>query len=130
MRIPGRNSSPYLVRLEPEAAFNHWVFEEGWGRHWGIFARSSVGLNGVRTHLRKFLMVKDPEGKQLYFRWYDPRVLRIFLPTCNAEELATLFGPFTSILCEAESADTAVVYTTEERQLKARKIPLTQPRPV
>jgi hypothetical protein len=35
---------------------------------------------------RRFLRVKDEDG--LVFRFYDPRVMRVYLPTCAAGELA------------------------------------------
>ncbi len=57
--------APYLVRLEQNHPFTTWLFAEGWGKHWGIFALSEAGLKTVRTHFRKFLMVKDAEGSQL-----------------------------------------------------------------
>lgn len=97
--------APYLVRLEPDAPFTDWLLAEGWGKHWGIFALSPANMPVVRRHFRTFLMVKNPEGKQVYFRYYDPRVLRTFLPTCNPEETATVFGPLISYLCEADKPD-------------------------
>ena len=59
-------------------------------------------LRTMRNHFRKLLTVYDPNGKPLLFRYYDPRVLRVYLPTCNAEELATIFGPINSYLLEDE----------------------------
>jgi len=90
--------APYLVRLEPDAPFTQWVLEKGWGAHWGIFAVSLGVLRDLRQHFRRFTMVRDPDGKQLYFRFYDPRVLRVFLPTCTPDELAEFFGP---VMCYA-----------------------------
>jgi len=46
----------------------------------------------MRQHFRRFITVHDESGKPLLFRYYDPRVLRTFLPTCNAKELAEIFG--------------------------------------
>lgn len=94
--------APYLVRLEPETEFTDWVIEKGWGNHWGIFAASRADLRAMRRHLRTLLTVYDPQGKPLYFRFYDPRVLRVYLPTCNAEELATVFGPVERYVMEGE----------------------------
>jgi hypothetical protein len=85
--------APYLVELGPESAFTQWVLEKGWGNHWGIFAVSHDYLRALRQHFRRFTMVYDPDGKPLYFRFYDPRVLRVFLPTCTAEEIEEFFGP-------------------------------------
>ena len=97
--------APYLVRLNPDTPFTNWVLADGWGQSWGIFALSTVDLERLRRHFRSFLMVKSPDGRQLYFRYYDPRVLRVYLPTCNAEELRFVFGPVQCLL--GESADSA-----------------------
>jgi len=54
----------------------------------------------MRRHLRRFLIVRAPDGKRLYFRYYDPRVLSVYLPTCNAAELQYIFGPVRQFVCE------------------------------
>ena len=85
--------APYLTALKPGAGFTDWLLTEGWGNHWGIYASSAANMKAMQKHFRTFLMVKDPDGKQLYFRYYDPRVLRVYLLTCNQQEVATVFGP-------------------------------------
>src|SRR5258708_30316159 len=76
--------SPYLVELKADAPFSEWVLGEGWGNHWGIFLVSPVDMPTMRRHLRSLQIVKDHTGKDLNFRYYDPRVFRVYLPTCNA----------------------------------------------
>ena len=115
--------APYLVELLPEHPFTDWLLAEGPGKHWGIFARGPDGLRAMRKHFRTFLLVKSPEGKNWYFRYYDPRVLRMYLPTCNAREIAHLFGPVSSYLTETE--DGAVVcWQHTGGTLAPRQIPL------
>jgi hypothetical protein len=97
--------APYLVRLEPGSEFANWVIGQGWGNHWGVFALTRAPLLDLRQHFRRFLTVHDSEGKPLYFRYYDPRVLRVYLPTCNAEELKTVFGPVTAYVLEGETPE-------------------------
>jgi Domain of unknown function (DUF4123) len=94
--------APYLVRLAENSPFTLWVLDKGWGNHWGIFARSPADLPTLRRHFRRFLKVYDANAKPLYFRYYDPRVLRVFLPTCNAGELDTMFGIVDRYLMEDE----------------------------
>lgn len=96
--------APYLVKLDREAPFTNWVLDRGWGNHWGIFAESGADLATLRNHFRRFLTVHDASGKPLLFRYYDPRVLRTYLPTCNAEELKTMFGPLQAYMMENEDA--------------------------
>ena len=104
-------AAPYLVELPPQSPFAELFLTRGLGNHWGLLAPSDAGLRTLRMHFRKLLSVWDPDGKPLYFRFYDPRVLRVYLPTCNAEELATLFGPVTAYYAEGETADTLVRFT-------------------
>ena len=93
--------APYLVELFPGTTFTDWLLSEGTqGDHWGIFARSPFSLTELRKHFRKFLTVYDDAGKPLLFRYYDPRVLVKFLPTCDEEALEKIFARVTDYLAE------------------------------
>src|SRR5712692_5681713 len=116
--------APYLVQLEQGTEFTKWVLEQGWGNHWGIFAVADAELPVMRRHFRRFLTVHDPDGKPLYFRYYDPRVLRAYLPTCNAEELKTMFGLIECFLLEDENPATALRFQLQDGSLKQQKLPL------
>ena len=94
--------APYLVELPPDAPFTRWVISEGWGNHWGIFAQSAENSRIVRNHFGSLLTVQSSQGKPMMFRFYDPRVLRVYLPTCNPEETRAVFGPVTAFLLEAQ----------------------------
>jgi hypothetical protein len=116
--------APYLVRLEPDSDFTDWLIEKGWGRHWGIFALSGESLSAMRRHFRAFLIVYTPDNKPVYFRYYDPRVMRIYLPTCNAKELDTVFGPVEYFLLEDEGANTALRFRNNSGVLHQEKLTL------
>jgi hypothetical protein len=115
--------APYLVQLEPDTPFTNWLLAEGWAGHWGIFARTSANFTALRTHLRRFLMVKDPEGRSLYFRYYDPRVLRTFLPTCTLEEMEILFGPVNCYLCESGDGRVLDRFQIQDHRLQVAHLP-------
>lgn len=56
---------------------------EGWGKRWGIYCTSSNRFAEVRRHFRRFLMVDlESTGEKVYFRFYDPGVMRVFWPSC------------------------------------------------
>jgi hypothetical protein len=118
--------APYLVRLEANAPFTDWLLAEGWGRHWGILVVSPANLTGMRKHFRTFLMVRDPEGKQLYFRYYDPRVLRLYLPTCDAEESKLVFGPVVAYFCESQDPDTLLRFVVAADEIVTESLPIAQ----
>jgi hypothetical protein len=92
--------APYLIALRPAEAFTEWYLGNCFGQNWGIFARSPESLRSLRKHLRSLLLVKAPDAKTLYFRYYDPRVLSIFLPTTSANEREVLFGIVSAYLCD------------------------------
>jgi hypothetical protein len=96
--------APYLVRFERGSALLSFVVSEGWGDSWGVYLTSSRPLNDVRKRLRRSLMVTDEETKKrLYFRFYDPRVLRLFLPESTARQKSEMMGTeIKSFLMEGE----------------------------
>lgn len=102
--------APYLVRLERDSRFTDWLFDQGWGKHWGIFAqvRHQVELKQVRKHFRAFLRAELPSGQSQLFRYYDPRIFRVLLPRFNAEETPRIFGPVSAYLMESPEADVAL----------------------
>jgi len=95
--------APYLVRLQKDSPLLKILVKEGWGKSWGIYLTSPSDLQEVRRHLRHFLQVKLPSGEQVYFRFYDPRVMRVFLPTCTPEDVTQFFGPVQNYLVEDEN---------------------------
>jgi hypothetical protein len=110
--------APYLVCLEPDTYFADWVMDNGWGSHWGIYAAAYAGFRDMRKHFRKFLTVYDPEGRPMLFRYYDPRVIRSYLPTCSDEELLTVFGPVSCYMLEGEDANTLLRFRLDADGLR------------
>jgi hypothetical protein len=98
--------APYLVRLEAGAAPLGQVTTRAWGQSSAIYLTCDRPFAEVRRHLRRFLRVAHAGATHL-FRFYDPRVLRRFLPVCTAGELAELFGPLDAYF--TESRDPAVL---------------------
>jgi hypothetical protein len=102
--------APYLVKLRREHRFTEQLLESAWGRSWGVFASSPGDFEAMRRHFRRFLRVEDETGKAMIFRWYDPRVLRVYLPTCTQAELDMLFGPLSAYYAEDEDSARFNVY--------------------
>lgn len=103
--------APYLIRVPQKSALLDTLVHQAWSKSWGVFLTSDTPLKDLRTHFRHFLTVKLPDGKQVYFRYYDPRVLRLFLPTCLPEETNQFFGPVKHFLIEADDPATALHFT-------------------
>jgi hypothetical protein len=115
-------SAPFLAALLPGSSFMEQVFKESPGKHWGIYAHCRRSMTEVRRHCRALLRVFDEDGNPLMFRYYDPRVLRKFLPTCNAGELKTLFGELDTLFAESTDGKTIASYRLDNNELKETEL--------
>jgi len=115
-------TAPYLVKLHAGSELLPWLWGEGWGKNWGIFVVTPLGFEELRRHFRGFLRVRDHSGRILYFRYYDPRVLRVYLPTCNAGEIKTVFGAISRFVCEGESADEVMELPVHRLRITPRTV--------
>ena len=117
-------AAPYLVEIAPTYKFTSKLIEMSWGRSWGVFLKVGDASN-LRPHLRRFLRVRDEAGRILLFRYYDPRVLRVYLPTCRIDELRMVFGPVSSYLVESEDGDSLIEFAFDGNQLREHRTPLS-----
>lgn len=99
-------AAPYLVELPAESRLLRRLVEEGWGRSWGIYLVSHRPLAQVRQHFRKILFVKEEDTrKEMFFRFYDPRVMRVFLPSCSARQVDDIYGEIAMFVTEGEGGE-------------------------
>ena len=117
-------AAPHLIEVSPSYRFTPRLIEMAWGESWGVFIRIKDPSN-LRSHLRGFLRVKDESGRFLLFRYYDPRVLRVYLPTCRTDELRTVFGPISSYLVEDEGGKGLIEFEFDGNKLLERRTSLT-----
>ena len=95
--------SPYLIRINNfDDNLLWWLLDEGQGKSWGVYLCSQAELTALHHHLFCLLSMRGLEGEKLYFRYYDPRVLRPFWKALNQEEQNRLMGPMQTILVEDE----------------------------
>ena len=117
--------APYLMALSPDAGFLPRLLEAGWGKSWGVFLTCHAPLADVRRHLRRFLLVGDEAGRRLCFRFYDPRVLRVFLPACSPAEAGEFFGLLRSFLVEGEDPGSMLRFSMGGQGLRQETVALT-----
>jgi pSer/pThr/pTyr-binding forkhead associated (FHA) protein len=121
---------PYLLALTPESELLPQLLPKAWGESWGLFLSANCEFAELLQHLRQFLLVKDQAtGKERYFRFYDPRVLRRFLPTCLPKQLKELFGPVHTFLMEDADPTTLLEFTLADKKLHRRIMPVTREAP-
>lgn len=77
-------------------------------------------MDRLRLHLKKFLMVRMEDGRQMYFRFYDPRVLSAVLPTFLPGELNSFFGPVEEFAAEQKTGGEMRSYSLTQGKLVQR----------
>jgi hypothetical protein len=115
--------APHLVELFPTNRLIHRWLDEGWGQAWGVMLKIDDPSN-LRLHLRKFLKVQDESGRALLFRFYDPRVLRAYVPSCRPDELQRFFGPISAFLAEDAAGARLIEHGRQNMQFATRLIEL------
>jgi YD repeat-containing protein len=86
------DTAPYLLRLDTQPELASWLLESGWARSWAVFFSADAAPKALLTHFRRFFTVKAENGREVFFRFYDPVVLRDFLPLLSEEESLFFFG--------------------------------------
>lgn len=109
--------APYMVGLIPETPFTEWILDQPLGGHWGIFARTRQSIIEMRKHFRSLVTIYNEEGNPKIFRYYDPRVFRSFLPTCNGGELKEFFGTVSEYFAEKTGGESITMYRLENGKL-------------
>jgi len=113
--------APHLVALELQSPLLEWWLERA-GRNYGILLQSKASFDELRKHFRRFLMVKNEAGKKYRFRFYDPRILRAFLPVCTQAELEDFFGPVRCYYTPDRTGTSVLAFSLERGTLTTRRL--------
>jgi hypothetical protein len=116
------DAAPRLLRLLPGKRYTADFFRRYWGQSWGIVISSTAPAQDLRRHLRKLLLARTEDGRTMIFRYYDPRVLRVYLPTCTAKDGETFFGPVSAMAAEGRAADTFHVFRRNGEGVEQREV--------
>jgi len=108
-------AAPYLVKLEKDKKFTKWLVNESIEEPCCIYAQTTITDDFIqlRKHFRSFLRVKSEEGKNLLFRYYDPRVMNTYLPTCTPEDNEIIF----------DGIETYLMFSDKDKKFKTYKEP-------
>lgn len=101
--------APHLVEIDIDTSYvDAWAGSLGQAA--GILLISSAAPAELIAHLRTLFVVTDDGGEQYSFRFYDPRVTRLFLPTCDETQVREFFGPVRLVIVESTQRGTLLVY--------------------
>lgn len=122
--------APYLVPIafRPKYPYEGSGYLDMWaqrlGTNVGILLITPAATDALLSHLHGLFRVTDESDHRYYFRFYDPRVLRTYLPTCTAAEAGEFFGPIRRILCEGEWRGNMISCAPDRDGPKIEKHPL------
>ena len=114
--------APYLIVFDPnEGYLESWISRLG--KSAGILFIAASDPYKLYAHIRSIFIVEDEENQPFFFRFYDPRILRAFLPTCTLDQLDEFFGPVRVWICESAEADGCIAYIRgDQGQLQQARI--------
>lgn len=116
---------PFVINVDGNDLCKRWIIKESYGFSWGVYFLSEDIFDKIMIHLQSLVTVIDEDGKELYFRYYDPRVLRFFLPTCDSEQLKEFFGPIDYFLCEDEDPNYYLKFSLINNELVTERFLLS-----
>ncbi|MEQ1883839.1 MAG: DUF4123 domain-containing protein [Bryobacteraceae bacterium] len=117
-------SSPYLVALPSKAKLLDVLVKDGWGHQWGYYFTSRESFDANRLHWRSYVMLRTERGREITFRYWDPRVLRTILPSMPPEEARDFFGNAARLVVEGEKTETALEYSLTARGCRQNTVVL------
>ncbi len=122
--------APYLVPIAFRTTYPYNgsgyldMWAERLGSNAGILLITSADTDALLSHLQGLFHATDDEDHRYFFRFYDPRVLRVYLPTCRGADTREFFGPVRRILCEADSPGGMLACSSERTGVKIDEKPL------
>jgi len=87
-----------------------------------IVIETGEKLPDLAEHLRTFIY-QTIKGRECYFRFWDGRILRKFLPTCSKEQITAFFGPMEVLTMRDTNPAMAVQYRQERGKLLTLNMP-------
>ena len=119
-------SAPYLICVDYDSPKVQRLVADAWHNEWALFLKCGLGLTDLRRHLRELLLVRHPNGSPMLFRYYDPRVLKRYLPTCTSDELRAVFGGIECFWFEGDEGGGALAASLEDQRLVLRNFPFSE----
>ncbi|WP_312243381.1 DUF4123 domain-containing protein [Stutzerimonas nitrititolerans] len=93
---------PLLVAVRPHSELAQ-VFQQEWQATAGIWLESDADEDDLVEHLRSLIHVRLEGDQTTLFRYYDPRVMTLWLGVLTAVERDPLMGPVKRIRLPSDS---------------------------
>lgn len=87
-----RNVAPYLLSCHQFEQNTSDFVDNIWHRGVTMLVESAASVEQVKLQLKKNTFIKNSEGVECYFRYYDARAFSRFMRLATNEQLGNLFG--------------------------------------
>ncbi len=94
------DQTAWVADVTDDRATLEALLDEGYGKGMLSFAFSALDLRAFITHLKKFTKIRDAKGTEHFFRFYDPKVMRQYVPVFNETQHKAFFAGLTSAMFE------------------------------
>jgi len=113
--------APYLVGpMRADSKLLDHLLDEGFGKRWAVYVTSGEKFVELRRHFRRFLKVEmNHSHEEVFFRFYDPGVLRPFWPSCNAGQKRELSEGLEQIFVEEKNLSLTALLQTGRAEARA-----------
>lgn len=112
-----KETGPVLLKAQPHTELRKH-FDTHWAGHAGWLLASSVPMETLAGHLRSLVHVRCGDAR-LLFRFYDPRVIRLWLEDASQTEINSLMGPVEKMYLVRHNEELPA-YQNESQQKVAR----------
>ncbi len=116
-----------LVALSGQPGLIDHLVHCGWGLSWGMYLASPAPTVELVSHLRGYCWTDAPDGRQLYFRFYDPRVLRTALPAMSPAGRDAFLGPLKALWMEASASTEMDCWLRQGAEVEYRRVAVSIP---
>lgn len=112
---------PYLVEVELDSDFLR-LWRTMLAKNPGILIESRADFDAMLVHTRTLFLAKDDQGKQSYFRFYDPNVLYEWLTKGSADRLDNFFGFANAVIVGLDKGERLLRLTYQSSALSEEEV--------
>ncbi|MCI1005946.1 DUF4123 domain-containing protein [Herbaspirillum sp. C7C8] len=104
-----------------------WISQLGFGAPCLSWYESSLGLHDFAAHLRNFHHVSLSDGQVMMMRWYDTRILPIWIQALSKDQLALFTGGMLSLAFVDRFGEARTLYQSAQIHPPSQALPLDAP---
>ncbi|MGE1156993.1 DUF4123 domain-containing protein [Pseudomonas kitaguniensis] len=106
---------PVLIAVRTNSPLER-AFTEHWQHDAGVMIESDAPMEQLAEHLRSLIHARVSGDVSLLFRYYDPRVMRHWLPALGSDEKDRMMGPLSRVRLPAREGQEEQWVVREHRQ--------------